>query len=146
MEVILADTAGFCFGVNNAIKVLDRAIEENKGLVYTLGDIIHNKQVVDCYRKRGVVVAHDVGEIEEGRCVVIRAHGVSLQVMDELERKNMPVYDATCPYVKKIQKLVQLPLVYALMHLIQISAIYIRSGQLYANHIRLLVKSKIILI
>lgn len=107
MEVILASTAGFCFGVNNAVKTLDRAIEENKGLVYTLGDIIHNKQVVDYYRERGVVVAHNVEEIKEGSCVVIRAHGVSPKVMDELVKKNVRVYDATCPYVKKIQRLVQ---------------------------------------
>lgn len=107
MEIILAKTAGFCFGVNNAIKTLDRAIEEKEGLVYTLGDIIHNKQVVDYYKKRGVKVAHSVEEIREGSCVVIRAHGVSLQVIEELKLKNVLVYDATCPYVKKIQRLVQ---------------------------------------
>ena len=106
MDIILAKSAGFCFGVSNAIKILDCAIQENNVKIYTLGEIIHNKQVVDYYNKKGVLVANTVDEIEENSGVVIRAHGVSKEVIEKLKEKNITIFDATCPYVKKIHKLV----------------------------------------
>ena len=106
MDIILAKSAGFCFGVSNAIKILDCAIQENNVKIYTLGEIIHNKQVVDYYNKKGVLVANTVDEIEENSGVAIRAHGVSKEVIEKLKEKNITIFDATCPYVKKIHKLV----------------------------------------
>lgn len=106
MDIILAKSAGFCFGVSNAIKILDCAIKENNVKIYTLGEIIHNRQVVDYYNKKGVIVANSVDEVSEGAGVVIRAHGVSKDVLEKLKIKNVTIFDATCPYVKKIHKLV----------------------------------------
>lgn len=106
MEIILAKSAGFCFGVSNAIKILDCAIEKNSGKIYTLGEIIHNDRVVDYYKEKGVLVAYDVDEIEDGSSVVIRAHGVPPSVLESLKKKKVFLYDATCPHVKKIHELV----------------------------------------
>lgn len=106
MDIILAKSAGFCFGVSNAIKILDCAIEKNSGKIYTLGEIIHNSQVVDYYKKKGVLIASDVKDIEKDSSVVIRAHGVSPSVLDSLKEKELNIFDATCPFVKKIQELV----------------------------------------
>ena len=106
MDIILAKSAGFCFGVSNAIKILDCAICENNVKIYTLGEIIHNRQVVDYYNKKGVLVANSVDDIEDNSGVVIRAHGVSKGVLEKLREKNVTIFDATCPYVKKIHKLV----------------------------------------
>jgi len=106
MDIVLAKSAGFCFGVSNAIKMLDCAIQEKSGTIYTLGEIIHNKQVIDYYTKKGVLVAYSVDDIQKGSSVVIRAHGVCPKVMEHLKKRGLSIFDATCPYVKKIQKLV----------------------------------------
>ena len=106
MDIVLAKSAGFCFGVSNAIKMLDCAIQENSGTIYTVGEIIHNKQVIDYYSKKGVLIACSVDDIEPNSSVIIRAHGVSPEVMSNLQKKGLNILDATCPYVKKIQRLV----------------------------------------
>lgn len=106
MKVILAKTAGFCFGVNRAVEVLTKTVEENKN-VYTLGPIIHNSYVVDSFKKSGVKIADTPEDIIENATVVIRSHGVGKEIIDALERKNCKIIDATCPFVKKIHNIVE---------------------------------------
>ncbi len=105
MRIILASTAGFCFGVNNAVnKAYDML--DNGEKIYTLGPIIHNEQVVDDLKKKGVDVISDVSSVSVGSKVIIRAHGVNPKIYKELTTNNICIVDATCPYVKKIHNLV----------------------------------------
>ena len=106
MKVILAKTAGFCFGVNRAVEILDKTVNENKN-VYTLGEIIHNSYVVDKYTKKGATVEENLENIENGSVVVIRSHGVGKEIFDALTEKNCKIVDATCPFVKKIHNVVE---------------------------------------
>ena len=108
MEVTLAKTAGFCFGVRRAVdKVYELADTEDK--VYTYGPIIHNEEVVSDLEAKGVTVLHSMEElatVKDG-IVVIRSHGVPEKVYRLLEEKQIRYADATCPYVRKIHKLVE---------------------------------------
>ena len=108
MEVTVAKSAGFCFGVKRAVQmVYDEAGRERK--VYTLGPIIHNEQVVADLQEKGVVVLEAVEDIEEGEdaTVIIRSHGVGREVTEALQQKNVRIVDATCPFVKKIHNIVR---------------------------------------
>ncbi|HHW32424.1 MAG TPA: bifunctional 4-hydroxy-3-methylbut-2-enyl diphosphate reductase/30S ribosomal protein S1 [Clostridiaceae bacterium] len=107
MEILLAKNAGFCFGVNNAIK-LAYEIADNVNSsenIYSLGSLIHNEQVVADLSSKGVKKVNHIDEIEENGYVIIRAHGVAPEVYRRLEEKNLKIIDATCPYVKRIQNL-----------------------------------------
>jgi len=106
LEIIVAKTAGFCFGVNKAVNTVRELTEKSDLPIYTIGPIIHNDQVVDFFKSKGVNVAEDVKDIKEGSHAVIRAHGVPPEVYEEAVKKNLCIDDATCPYVKKIHKLV----------------------------------------
>lgn len=101
----VADTAGFCFGVNRAVEMVYRLLKEGKQ-VATLGPIIHNNQVVSDLSQRGVVIAHSVEEVPDGAMLVIRSHGVDRATIDELERLGISYTDATCPFVRKIHQIV----------------------------------------
>ena len=105
MEIILAPNAGFCFGVRRAV---DSVYENlNQALpIYTLGPIIHNPSVVEELNKKGVKVAEAIEDITEGK-VVIRSHGVGKEIYDKITSNNLEYIDATCPYVKRIHKLVE---------------------------------------
>ena len=106
MEIILAKSAGFCFGVQRAV---DTAYKEaGKQHVYTYGPIIHNEEVIEDLRKKGVLVIEDLAELDqqEEETVIIRSHGVSKDVMEQLEARHVNVVDATCPFVKRIHKIV----------------------------------------
>jgi (E)-4-hydroxy-3-methyl-but-2-enyl pyrophosphate reductase len=111
LEIVIAKTAGFCFGVNKAVQLVNELIERNVKNIYTLGPVIHNEQVVDRLKANGVKVIEDISEIEEGEQslshLVIRAHGVTPGIYDEISAKGLDVIDATCPYVKKIHNLVR---------------------------------------
>ena len=110
-EVILAETAGFCFGVNRAVKILNEQIEvscEKGDRVYTLGPIIHNEEVVKAMEEKGVITCDDLNSyknMQKGR-VIIRSHGIGEAVYKELEEMNFSIVDATCPFVKKIHNIV----------------------------------------
>jgi len=101
MEIILAKTAGFCFGVQNAI---NKALSA-KGKIVTLGEIIHNELVVNNLMDKGIYPINNLDEYEDGR-VVIRSHGVGEQVYKQMQERNIEYIDATCPFVEKIHKLV----------------------------------------
>lgn len=106
MEIRVAKTAGFCFGVNRAVNMLYKMIDEGKN-VCTLGPIIHNPQVIEDLEKRGVMAVSTPSEVPQGYEVVIRAHGVTKQVLTELEERGIKYTDATCPYVLKIHKIIK---------------------------------------
>lgn len=108
MEITVAKSAGFCFGVQRAVDSVYKELEENSGKIYTFGPIIHNEQVVEDLNKRGIEVIDTVEqlkEIKEGT-VVIRSHGVAKEIYDILEQLKLKMVDATCPFVKKIHNIV----------------------------------------
>ena len=109
MKITLAKTAGFCFGVANAVNMVYQTIENAEGPVYTYGPIIHNENVVNDLRSRGVGVIESEEELEklEKGTVIIRSHGVSKRIFTLLDRPGITVIDATCPFVKKIHDMVE---------------------------------------
>lgn len=108
MEITVAKSAGFCFGVQRAVDSVYKELEENSGKIYTFGPIIHNEQVVEDLNKRGIEVIDTVEQlkkIKEGT-VVIRSHGVAKEIYDILKQQKLKMVDATCPFVKKIHNIV----------------------------------------
>lgn len=105
MQVKLAKTAGFCFGVDRAVNLVYELVN-NGEKVCTLGPIIHNRQLVDNLTGRGVKIIEKPSECEDGYKIVVRTHGVEKNVIDEIERLGVPYVDATCPFVKKIHRIV----------------------------------------
>lgn len=105
MEIILAKTAGFCFGVNRAVDMVYDLIEKDKK-VCTLGPIIHNPQLVEELLQKGVRIVESPKEVNPGETLVIRSHGVARQVYDVADSLGVDVADATCPFVAKIHKIV----------------------------------------
>ncbi|KAE9629853.1 bifunctional 4-hydroxy-3-methylbut-2-enyl diphosphate reductase/30S ribosomal protein S1 [Defluviitalea raffinosedens] len=103
MEIIVAHTAGFCFGVNRAVDSVYKNIGQQP--LYTYGPIIHNPQVVGELREKNVIPVNSLDEVEEGT-IIIRSHGVSKDVYDTINRKGLTYIDSTCPYVKRIHKIV----------------------------------------
>ncbi|MBO5417389.1 MAG: bifunctional 4-hydroxy-3-methylbut-2-enyl diphosphate reductase/30S ribosomal protein S1 [Clostridia bacterium] len=110
MEIIKAKSAGFCFGVNNAVCKAFETAEKYNGekKIYTYGPLIHNASVIEKLEEKGIFVADSIDDVkEDNACVIIRAHGVSKKVFELLNEKGVTVIDATCPFVTKIQKLVE---------------------------------------
>ncbi|MFI3176793.1 MAG: 4-hydroxy-3-methylbut-2-enyl diphosphate reductase [Eubacteriales bacterium] len=108
MEVILAKSAGFCFGVRKAVDMVYEHMDGDLP-VYTYGPIIHNEQVVGELEAQGVCILHEeysLQSISEGK-VVVRSHGVGKKVYDQIEQKDLVCIDATCPFVKRIHKIVK---------------------------------------
>ena len=104
-KITVAKTAGFCFGVNRAVQMVHSLVEQGKS-VWTLGPIIHNPQTLQELEEKGVRVAADPKDVPSGDTLVIRSHGVARSVLDEINRLGIPCADATCPFVKKIHKIV----------------------------------------
>ena len=110
MEVIRAKSAGFCFGVKRAVDTVYEEAEKRPGTaIYTYGPIIHNEEVVKDLREKGVRVIQSEEELEEltEGLVIIRSHGVPERLCRKLEEKGIEYVDATCPFVKRIHKIVQ---------------------------------------
>ena len=105
MQIKLAETAGFCFGVDRAVTLVEDTVRAG-GKVVTLGPIIHNHHVVERFAAQGVREVSRADEIRNDETVVIRAHGVPLEAQKELEARGLTVVDATCPFVKKIHRIV----------------------------------------
>ena len=105
MSIRIAESAGFCFGVSRAVETVEKAAAEGK-VVVTLGPIIHNRHVVDKFEAMGVKVIDTPAQAAEGMTVIIRSHGVTKAVYDDLERQGVEVIDATCPFVKRIHTIV----------------------------------------
>ena len=109
MEIKLAKTAGFCFGVHRAVDTVYEQIKESTAPIYTYGPIVHNETVVKELESQGVRVLNtkeELSGLKEGT-VIIRAHGVGKEICDLLEAKGIHLVDATCPFVRKIHRIVQ---------------------------------------
>ena len=104
MKVILAKSAGFCYGVQRAVDLAQKTAEETGGC-WMLGDLIHNTHVVADLASRGVRKTEDATTLGAGDTVVIRSHGELKSVLDELEGRGVACVNATCPNVMRIQKL-----------------------------------------
>ena len=107
-EVKVAKSAGFCFGVKRAVELVYSEAAKGKK-VYTLGPIIHNEQVLNDLEKKGVNVINSVNDIKDGEniTVIIRSHGISEDIYNQLKAKKVNIVDATCPFVAKIHRIVQ---------------------------------------
>ena len=112
MNITVAKSAGFCFGVKRAVNKVYEQADIKKGPVYTYGPIIHNEEVVRDLEEKGVQVIESLDaltekQIQEKGTVVIRSHGVAKSVYDRLERLGFEIEDATCPFVLKIHQIVE---------------------------------------
>lgn len=105
MEIIIAKESGLCYGVRRALRIARRTRQQKNGGVHTLGEIIHNPQVIANLKAQGIHPVENLDELEGGT-VIIRSHGVSPEIYRMLDEKEIEIIDATCPIVKKIQKLV----------------------------------------
>ena len=109
MKVITAKTAGFCFGVKRAVEKVYEQVNQEKKEIYTYGPIIHNEEVVSDLESKGVKVLESREELEklERGTVIIRSHGVGRAIYRLIEEKGLELVDATCPYVRKIHRIVK---------------------------------------
>ena len=108
MNVILAKRAGFCFGVKRAVNMVYEEIDKAGGPIYTYGPIIHNDEVVKDFKAKGIVVITNLDELTclpKGK-VIIRSHGISRAEYEQIEQAGFEIVDATCPFVRKIHRLV----------------------------------------
>ncbi len=109
MNVILAKSAGFCFGVKRAVETVYKEAEKKKTPIYTFGPIIHNEEVVADLEQKGVKVINSTEELKTlpKGTVIIRSHGVEKKIYDEIKAAGFEIVDATCPFVLKIHRLVE---------------------------------------
>jgi len=101
MNIIVAKSAGYCFGVRDAVNIAYETAEKY-GSVYMLGDIVHNERVVSDLEKAGAKVVKNLDEVPKDSPVLFRAHGTKTDIWDEAKKKNLKVIDATCPLVHEI--------------------------------------------
>ncbi|SHE31110.1 4-hydroxy-3-methylbut-2-enyl diphosphate reductase [Tissierella praeacuta DSM 18095] len=106
MEIIIADNAGFCFGVKRAVDITTTELLNSNSNIYSLGPLIHNPQVVKSFEEKGLKTIDEIEEIKNGR-VIIRSHGVSKSIIDKISDMSLDIIDSTCPYVKSVHKRVE---------------------------------------
>ncbi len=105
MSITLAKSAGFCFGVARAVQIVEDYLAQDKK-VCTLGPLIHNPTFIDELKQRGVMVVDNISDVPEGYILIIRTHGVEKQIIDQLQQQGIEFHDATCPFVEKIRRIV----------------------------------------
>ena len=106
-EIRLAKTAGFCYGVRNAVEIAEKTAREAQKTVYTYGPLIHNQSVVEHLQKMGIYSVDSLDALSEGDTVIIRAHGVGRAAYREMEARGLNVVDGTCPRVQMIHRIVE---------------------------------------
>ncbi|MDJ0738166.1 MAG: 4-hydroxy-3-methylbut-2-enyl diphosphate reductase [Gammaproteobacteria bacterium] len=102
MKILLANPRGFCAGVDRAIEIVERALDAFGAPIYVRHEVVHNRFVVERLRQRGAVFVDELSEIPDGGTVIFSAHGVSRQVREAAEQRDLTVFDATCPLVTKV--------------------------------------------
>jgi 4-hydroxy-3-methylbut-2-enyl diphosphate reductase len=108
MEIKVAKNAGYCFGVKRAIEMVEETLKNYEGnRVYSLGEIIHNPQVVERLKGMGLIVVRDIEDVEENSTVIISAHGRSEEDISRLKKKGCKIVNATCPYVRLPQSIIK---------------------------------------
>jgi 4-hydroxy-3-methylbut-2-enyl diphosphate reductase len=108
LEIKKIDPCGFCFGVTRAIEIVEKTIDHKEGQrIFSYGQLIHNKGVTDRLKERGLDILEDLEEGQEGDILIIRSHGAPRDLFEQARKKGLELIDATCPYVVKIQRLVE---------------------------------------
>ena len=102
MNIILANPRGFCAGVDRAISIVELALEIHGAPIYVRHEVVHNRFVVNGLRERGAIFVEELDEVPDGAIVIFSAHGVSQAVRQEAKRRELKVFDATCPLVTKV--------------------------------------------
>jgi 4-hydroxy-3-methylbut-2-enyl diphosphate reductase len=102
MQILLANPRGFCAGVDRAIEIVERALELLGAPIYVRHEVVHNRFVVENLKKRGAIFVDELSEVPDDSTVIFSAHGVSKTVEDEAKRRQLNVFDATCPLVTKV--------------------------------------------
>jgi 4-hydroxy-3-methylbut-2-enyl diphosphate reductase len=102
MDIVLANPRGFCAGVDRAIEIVKRALETLGAPIYVRHEVVHNRYVVDELKHRGAIFVEELDEVPDGATVIFSAHGVSQAVRTEAARRDLKVFDATCPLVTKV--------------------------------------------
>lgn len=101
-QIRLANPRGFCAGVDRAIEIVERAIEQFGTPIYVRHEVVHNRFVVDSLKRKGAVFVDELHEVPDGSTVIFSAHGVSQAVRNEAAQRDLQVFDATCPLVTKV--------------------------------------------
>ncbi len=102
MNIYLVNPRGFCAGVDRAIEIVERALEIFSAPIYVRHEVVHNRYVVNDLVKKGAVFVEELDEIPDGATVIFSAHGVSQQVRNEAQQRDLRIFDATCPLVTKV--------------------------------------------
>ncbi|WP_069649524.1 4-hydroxy-3-methylbut-2-enyl diphosphate reductase [Caloranaerobacter ferrireducens] len=103
MDLLIAKNSGFCFGVEKAVKTTLHTLDENKYNVFSLGPIIHNEQVINLLERKGLKIINNIKDVNKGK-VIIRSHGVPLDVYSYAKNIGLELIDCTCPFVRNVQK------------------------------------------
>jgi len=101
-KLVLADPRGFCAGVQRAIDIVDRAVELFGETIYVKHEVVHNKYVIENLRRKGVIFIEDINSVPENSIIIFSAHGVSSEIKEKSEKRNLKIFDATCPLVTKV--------------------------------------------
>ncbi len=107
LEVIMSPITGFCFGVKRAMSLIEEGLGNRGKTIYSIGDVIHNPQAVEDLKSRGVIPVFSMDELSGGDTLIIRAHGVMPDLIDEARRRGIDLIDTTCPFVQKSQEYVR---------------------------------------
>jgi 4-hydroxy-3-methylbut-2-enyl diphosphate reductase len=102
MEILLANPRGFCAGVDRAIEIVERALRLFGAPIYVRHEVVHNRYVVDDLKRKGAIFVDELDQIPDDNFVIFSAHGVSREVQREAERRQLKIFDATCPLVTKV--------------------------------------------
>lgn len=107
LEVIVSPITGFCFGVKRAMRLIEEGLSDGRKTIYSIGDVIHNPQAVEDLKAIGVIPVSSMDELSKGDTLIIRAHGVMPELIEEARRRGIDLIDTTCPFVQKSQKYVR---------------------------------------
>ncbi len=107
MKIILANPRGFCAGVSRAVDVVEKVLSLEPHPVYVRHEVVHNRAVVNDLKGKGAVFVKELNEVPDNAVCIFSAHGVSQEVQEAAKRKNLRIYDATCPLVTKVHREVQ---------------------------------------
>ncbi len=106
MEIIVGKTSGFCYGVKTTIEKTEKILEDNKSdEIYCLGELVHNKTIIDDFKAKGIKFVNDIEEAK--KTTIIRAHGIEKNIYEKAKRRNIELIDLTCPSVLKIHEIVE---------------------------------------